>query len=1720
MINYAPKDLNLSKQPTYYKNKGKVLETMVKRENALNTAKQGLIDQDILRMKQGSAPATPQLGAWLKKTNEVKIDNELMSKGQFPIYSKPNRSQLESMHSINQETRQKPSPDTKSLEISLRQNEAEDRTRILNGEMPTHRKPSVKELKHIGSVLNERQLKASIKGTNPAPNLVLNVGKDIYAEEKVKVNLGGMDLMDDKKWAEQFSDINPIYAPVKPVSYNESLRNTPVYPGSSGTVDDAFKLAADWRTKELNKNSPYYNTPAMVSSLIYTGSIPINVLGMFGQALGFSANYAIDLLGPKVFGTDFVATKSVMEANRELPWQVTNDYMDKKIAQMESVYKDPEWNDLPLSEKLAPGNILKTIQYTVPDVAASIAAFSVGGWSAIAASSANNMYETAQKYGVSKRQSYTLGIMSGLGEAALEKIGFDQLFKSAPGLNVSVVKKMANLQGLDANAAASLVRQGLSKRIAASILSSEAVTEGLQNVWQKSLERTFRDDLGWDEFASTTILSMVGGAVADAALRPMKKILTGLSKSEYEDMEYAKATMFLLDNASKIGNDPNLTKEAAFRESVEARANAGKNPLAGMAIKERRTNPLNPSREVNNLQQAKSVRTGETIYVKSSANEMLEDEGLASETIRIIPDVMGHSYDEYESGNIRAMDYDQAVNYITENMQKELSKEEQELAREILEGESDPTAGQYASSWGMNEVARVMGMMSDPNKYDAVLLRDDVRGTVVSPFGIKYVQKVVNDLAIRDSMMLEMLNDMKDNQENSLWRNFTKQALEIQKLDEKNPNVFETRLLQIKDTIDMEDHRALKIRKNINVQAQMLSKFKEVNKAYTNGFKLSWKQAKNFFTRMANGKTHNIVEVQKFMYGYMIKNPLINKQFTAAGKDSIVKRIINLSTKKTDKSMQKALNSIITSIDEKMNPAKVKAIMAKAVSTKTLKNAKLDWEGRLADWNRFKELPNLIKAMKILMTVEPTEAGLKELEALVDEQRTLYEDSKERMNEIMEQRKMDQFVISSGLIEDIKTAKVTQNSKIIKAKFLDQVLASPMLRASNISQQFENTVVLETFKDEQEGNKLLQEVGTLKDQFGLMAEKLKMMSVSLSGKQSTISKHGVEIEITATADNNAEGYKFSKAELISLYLSSKDPGSRYALVGEKGSSFQVSRDGNSPTMFFYLSESQLKELEQMVENDPEMMNIVDFTTEFFQLCYEAVSKVYKYNTGKDLPYNTNYIPMQIWGNLSDKIDESIANGSAINFSGMEAALGMLKDRKHMVQKVVKTRDIFAITNTHMRNSQLYSSYGKLIKRLTRLMKSIDKDMAENLGESEVKYWNTYIKNLNPFAQINTSDPLSKTANWISRQATRSILWGKITTILSQPASYLAIASVDPEFGLTDMIKHMPSSSKFFMNKNMNSVLEGVFPMLYTINLTQFDPTLNNDMVAANDFLSVLEEGKLFAGRGMIEKVSHAGMKPMMAMNNFNFNAGIFSYLSTMAEKEGAKPLNEMTLNELDAFATKHKDGALRIIMGSQPLYGMANRPSALAGGQNYLAKALLTFKSASIANVNGARRAWRLYRDGKISFVNFSAMFSSAMLIPAMWMSLVKMLYDAFKEWLSPEDEASLRELEGNSNLLIRYAQKVTETMVGQVPLLGELLWGVQGVLNGKANPNSDLIKVVPIQGINQFAQSIAAVAKELSGEDEADIDKIIDSAIKIIDLSAGINLSEPRKLYNLATQE
>jgi uncharacterized protein YifE (UPF0438 family) len=1433
-----------------------------------------------------------------------------------------------------------------------------------------------------------------------------------------------------------------------------------------------------------------------------------------------------------------------MEKNGELLWQPYVDGVGEIQQRIKDAYQDANYVNASLQEKLTT-RLGQTLAYIAPDTVSSLLTFATGGMPVFFGSQSQDMYELARQYGVGQREAMGIAVSSSLIEGALEKVGFNSLLGKNKGAATS----------------------SLLNRIGTRILTSEAITEGLQNISAKSFERTFRDDLGWDEFAETTILSMIGGAMADISFGAVNTILEGVQKQQYKDMKAAdtmtKVTTDLVYGIGAIG-ELDLQQTNLRTRTISSLVNplASTKPFVGPTI-----NPIMPVKSIETAQDMASVRTGDTAYFKQS------------EDIRIVPDAMGRHYNEYEAAKVRAMDYDVAKKHITENY-VDLDTETQAAIRDVLDWDNKQT-------WTIDQVAKAMQLYSDPNLYNAIVIRDDVRGSVVAPMGVEYIANSAELLLLRDSMISEMITDLETRADNSVMRQFYNdikvnkaynQIVDgdtIQKIWDasrkteqvlnENPWINEARQYdsfgEFADAMgqiitDKLIENATKIKKMINPQKILLEKYVAQSKGIERGSKAGWSEAKKLFTKMARSQKHNLVELQQTMYMYMTRNPIVDQHYTTAGKNVIIKKIINLSKKASEDSMRNSANQIIEMIDKKMVPARMRAIADKQLTSEQIRKAKLDWEGFTPDMDMWTALPKLIEASKRAAQAEQTVENMQRFEELVDRQNRLYKEGRVRMHEKVAEQKLLRSETYKKIEEEITRFGANRESMGKLGKMLEEAYANPSLLTELVGENFANETWFKTFKSQdQNGAGFALEVKELKDLHGVDKVWARFERHTLLGKTpkqaaKTRAKYGVEFTIT-DKEGMPRQIKLLKDEAMLFYLALQDQGSRYALLGEHGSDFRISHDSTEGSVYGTLTEEQARQFERFYEGDSDTQVMVSFFRDLINLGYEKAAVVYKQNTGLDLPSVPNYVPIDVFESLVSSLDQYMAGGQVGNvMMGLEQYIGSFKDRRPNVKKTVNMFSALAVAAKYTDMIKSYVSYAKPIKDMQYMMKGLGKTLDNKVGQHFTQAINNYINSLNPYIQYKgkTLDTVVQ-AYIISREVSR-ILWFRPTTMAKQFASILAAGGVVEGFGIGQITRGTKEAANLLLDKNKRAVIEHSFPTLFDIRLTGFDPSFDfltgERGRTGGTLLGVVESHKTFTGGNAWQKyVAKPGGFIMRFLNDGNFNVVITTYLAWEAKKQG-KDLSKMSLSELSAFAEQHYDNAAKIIAISQPQYGAANRVGALANKHSAIGSTFHLFKAASLANANGARRAWARYKNGDIDFKTAAFQINSSFVVPALWCATVSLvskgaIYSLIKSAMTPKEERKIleeaEEMETMATQLLGVAKQITADTLGQFPLLGEMIWAVERTvsafkgqkyftptLNNLAlnNLNDTLIatfelaswigEIASEETYEQSNRSREQYRGDLKWKNEKRIEKVIDSGLKLLDAMGGVNFSSINK--------
>lgn len=256
----------------------------------------------------------------------------------------------------------------------------------------------------------------------------------------------------------------------------------------------------------------------------------VNFADIVSEGLDFSANFTANrLIDSPLIGT---GTKTFFspEKSKELKtrWQsFYNEQLEKgnvptrklklavdKLEEKEFLQPSKEWTEAPIKDKLTK-HLGETLLNIGPSIVSSVGAFAINptlGLSAIVSSTSNDVTEDAIKYGVKRDKAELLGLSTGILVGLLERIVPSRIFVSG-GIKNKFIGSFA-------------------KRLANSAIL-ETGTEIAQEDIQLIAEKTFRDDLGWDEVVSRNALAGLGGLLGGAG---MQTIATLANKTQREEI--------------------------------------------------------------------------------------------------------------------------------------------------------------------------------------------------------------------------------------------------------------------------------------------------------------------------------------------------------------------------------------------------------------------------------------------------------------------------------------------------------------------------------------------------------------------------------------------------------------------------------------------------------------------------------------------------------------------------------------------------------------------------------------------------------------------------------------------------------------------------------------------------------------------------------------------------------------------------------------------------------------------------------------------------------------------------------------------------------------------------------------------------------------------------------------------------------------------------------
>lgn len=247
-------------------------------------------------------------------------------------------------------------------------------------------------------------------------------------------------------------------------------------------------------------------TPLQDKVMTETTRFGARTLVSFADLVTESLDFVTDYTANNLINKDLPQPKFIADANdhwlkyygeQEVAGNIPTQKLKKFVDNLQNsnfIKSSPDWEKSSTKEKLTT-KLGETILNLSPSVLSSAAAFIINpvfGFAVSAASTANDIKDLGVEYGLPRDKAEKLGLSAGLLIGAIDKIVPDEV------LTGDVKKKFVG---------------GFTKRLVKISLTAgkEAGTEMVQEDIQLLAEKTFREDLGWDEVKTRNAMAGLGG---------------------------------------------------------------------------------------------------------------------------------------------------------------------------------------------------------------------------------------------------------------------------------------------------------------------------------------------------------------------------------------------------------------------------------------------------------------------------------------------------------------------------------------------------------------------------------------------------------------------------------------------------------------------------------------------------------------------------------------------------------------------------------------------------------------------------------------------------------------------------------------------------------------------------------------------------------------------------------------------------------------------------------------------------------------------------------------------------------------------------------------------------------------------------------------------------------------------------------------------------------
>ncbi len=254
----------------------------------------------------------------------------------------------------------------------------------------------------------------------------------------------------------------------------------------------------------------------------------------------------------KILSNKWIQFYNQPSVQEKLPTTKFKSAVDR-LQEIEFIQPSQEWVQAPLHEKLTT-RLGETLLTLGPSVVSSIGAFAINptfGLATIVTATANDVKDNAIAHGVDDRKAELLGLSTGILVGALERIVPNKLFTSN-GIKNKFIGSFA-------------------KRVAETSLL-EAGTEMTQEAVQLIAERTFREDLGWDEVATRVALSGLGGLLGGSGVQTVVSLANDVQRNEIlGGLKNVQAGLSIKEvtEVGEVGEIEKKTRENEFGKNVE-----------------------------------------------------------------------------------------------------------------------------------------------------------------------------------------------------------------------------------------------------------------------------------------------------------------------------------------------------------------------------------------------------------------------------------------------------------------------------------------------------------------------------------------------------------------------------------------------------------------------------------------------------------------------------------------------------------------------------------------------------------------------------------------------------------------------------------------------------------------------------------------------------------------------------------------------------------------------------------------------------------------------------------------------------------------------------------------------------------------------------------------------------------------------------------------------